>query len=67
MSKSIKVTEEVYQELRELQRTRETYNDVIARLIAVDKGLMGLYTVVGGVQAFADWQKGQLKTETPAQ
>jgi predicted CopG family antitoxin len=67
MSKSIKVTEEVYQELQALQRTRETYNDVIARLIAVDKGIRGLYTVVGGVQAFADWQNRQFKAETPSQ
>ena len=67
MSKTIKLNEEVYQQLRGLQRTRETYNDVIARLIAVDKGLMGLYTVVGGVQSFAEWQREQLKAETPAQ
>lgn len=65
MSKSIKVSEEVYQELRGLQRTRETYNDVIARLIAVDKGLMGLYTVVGGVKAFGEWQANQRKDQTP--
>lgn len=35
MSRSIKVSDQVYRELRELQGPRETYSHVIERLLAI--------------------------------
>lgn len=35
MSKSIKISDKVYEDLRDLQTARETYSDVIERLVAI--------------------------------
>ena len=39
MSKSIKVSDKVYEELRELQAPRETYTEVIDRLLSTIRPL----------------------------
>jgi len=42
MSKSIKITNEVYQELQKLQRPREPYSNIIARTISAYKAIQGI-------------------------
>ena len=47
MSKSIKVSEEVYQELVKEQRPRETFNEEIERFLRVYKTLFNVVETLG--------------------
>lgn len=67
MSKSIKVDELVYQELLWLQRPRETFSELIGRLLRIAE-------MLDKVRPFLETERVRLarkleehKTETPAQ
>ena len=47
MSRSIKVSDQVFKELQELQEPRDTYSEVIARLIKITKELRGVSAILG--------------------
>jgi len=47
MSKSIKVSDQVFKELQKLQEPRQTYSDVIAILIQVVTELRGVSAILG--------------------
>ena len=47
MSKSIKVTEEVYKDLLEMQRPRETFSEEIERLLRVYRTLFEVRETLG--------------------
>lgn len=47
MSKTIKVSDEVFSDLQELQGPRETYSHVIERLVQIVKELRGVSTILG--------------------
>ena len=58
-SHSIKVTEETYQELLALQRTRETFNAIISRLLNAYRLLLAALPVV-------EAKKGELEAQIEA-
>jgi len=47
MSKSIKVSDKVYEELREIQAPRETYNEDIDRLLSTIRPLREASNILG--------------------
>ncbi len=67
MSKSIKVSEEIYQKLIEIHEGRDTFGQTVERLIKVKEGVEILIRVVEGNKAYAEYQAKQLKENTPAQ
>lgn len=52
MNKSIKVSDVVYGELLKLQQPRETFSDVVARLIKLYYVLQGAAPMIGGAEAY---------------
>ena len=57
MYKSIKIKEETWNTLRELQGKRETYDDLVSRLIKVYNvlvGVMVLYVPIPGADPMRD-------------
>lgn len=48
MTKTIKVTDGVYDQLTELLRPRETFNDVVERLLAVNRSALALLNQIEG-------------------
>ncbi len=59
MNKSIKVSDQVYGDLLNLQQPRETYSDVVARLIKLYYVLLGAAPMIGGAAEY--WR---LKSDT---
>ena len=52
MSKSIKVKEEVYNMLLEIQRPRETFTQLIARLLLMNELLTKIEPIIRGQHQF---------------
>jgi len=67
MSKSIKVSEEVYQLLLEMQRPRETFSDLVKRLLTAATLLTRIEPIIRGQHEFAKWKKEQLEKEETAE
>lgn len=59
MRYSIKVSPKVYEELRELQCPRETYSEVIERLLSVLRPIRDASTILGP----SHWTKERPKEE----
>lgn len=59
MKKSIKVSEDVYHALIDLQRPRETFSDVVQRLLDVHAGVQQLIKVMDDVPAYKLWKAQQ--------
>lgn len=64
MNHSIKVSEETYQELLKLQRPRETFSEIVERLLVVQSKLRELANIIEGQAAYAEWKLKQIR-ETP--
>lgn len=61
MSKSIKITDETYEELRALQGPRETYSQVILRLLAIIKPLQEAKDILGPGYHLSERPKEEVK------
>ncbi len=55
MSRSIKISEESYQTIREMQGPRETYKDVVERLLDMWRMLRGLEPLLSGHKAYQEF------------
>jgi predicted CopG family antitoxin len=56
MRRSIKVSDKVYQALLEEQRPRETFDDVVNRLLEIKAKVMELIEVMNKVPAYLAWK-----------
>ena len=59
MSKAIKLSDEAYQELAVLQRPRETFSQVISRLLATYNAVDKLVATFERSDEFQQWQREQ--------
>lgn len=59
MSKTIRVSEAVYSELEQIREKRETFSDLVARLLKARPHVREDYSLVGGVARFQQWQRDQ--------
>lgn len=59
MSKTIRVSDEVYHDLGVVQRKHETLGETVGRLITIYSGIVGLSGIVGGIKSFGEWQDAQ--------
>ena len=55
MSHSIKINDLTYNDLREIQGPRETYNDVVSRLLDIYKMLRGVEPMLAGHKAYQEF------------
>lgn len=62
MSKSIKVSDTVYRELQELQRSRESYSEVIARTIKAYIAIQGIRDGLPAGHYLQERAKEEVKT-----
>ena len=65
-SKSIRISNEVYEKLDAIRAKRETFSEVVGRLITIHDGLGTLTTVIQGQKEYREFQLEKLKGETPA-
>ncbi len=63
MHHSIKVRDEVYDDLRRLQRPRETYNEVISRLLMIAKPLLEAARILGPSHSLMERPKKEAKED----
>ncbi len=66
MSKSIKISEQVYQELLLMQLPRESFSSVIERLLTLRHLLDKVAPLIRGSAEFRKWQEEHDKQATPA-
>ena len=66
MSKSIKVSEKVYQLLLEMQRPRETFSEEVQRLLTAAALLTKIEPIIRGQHEFTKWQQEQREQEKAA-
>ena len=59
MSRVIKVDDDVYLGLREIQAPRETYSEVVARLLDIWRVLHGLEPILKGSIAYHEFKARQ--------
>ncbi len=59
MKRSIKIDDNVYQELRALQGPRETYSEVIERLLAIVRPLRQAATILGPAHYLQERQRDE--------
>lgn len=59
MARVIKVDDEVYMGLRELQAPRESYSEVVARLLDIWRALHGLEPILRGAIAYHEFKAQQ--------
>lgn len=57
MSKSIKVSEQVYKNLLEMQRVRQSFSQQIEELITLRRMLDGIAPLIRGSAEFLKWQE----------
>ena len=60
MSKSIKVSDEVYNQLLAFQDKRETFSQAIERLLALIEKMGELRDILEGGKRFEEWKQEQL-------
>ena len=61
MSKSIKISEEVYNKLLQFQDKRETFSQAIERLLSLMEKMGELRNILEGGKRFEDWKQEQLQ------
>ena len=66
MSQTIKVSPEVYQGLRDMQAPRESYSDVIVRLIDVWRALNNIKPILAGMRSYHEFEKNRDKAAPAA-
>ncbi len=59
MSKAIKLNDDVYEGLRKIQAPRETYSEVVARLLDLWRTLNGLEPILRGSIAYQEFKDRQ--------
>ncbi len=52
MNRSIKVSNEVYGELLQLQRPRETFSEIVGRLLVLHKAIVAAAPMIGGAVGY---------------
>lgn len=57
MSKTIKLEDQVYEKLDTLRGKRETFSQIVGRLIAARDGFVALTDVLEGKLTFEEWRK----------
>ncbi len=55
MSHSIKVQDKEFEELQKIQGPRETYNDVVSRLLDIYRMLRGVEPMLSGHKAYQEF------------
>lgn len=63
MNKTIKVEERVHQELDDFRAKRETFSQVIDRLLTIAKALLSIQTTVEGARNYALYIKSKIGQE----
>lgn len=66
MAKQIRVSDDVYQMLLEIQRPRETFSELIARLLKMYQLLIAAEPIISGQHSYLEWKKEQLESEKTA-
>jgi len=66
MSKGIKVSDAHYDNIRAIQGVRESYDDVIGRMLAVYEWAARAADVIGGNYEFRKWQAKEAQSVQPA-
>lgn len=66
MSKTIKVEDQVYRRLEEIRDWKETYSQVIAKLLAAREEFCQVIEVIAGQVKFREWQREQLEKQKDA-
>lgn len=66
MTKSIKVSEEVYNKLLTFQGKRENFSQAIDRLLTMMEKMGELKDILEGGTKFSEWQKEQREKEEAA-
>lgn len=66
MSHSIKVSKEVYKDLRELQGPRETFSDTVENLITLRHLLEKALPLIRGSAEFQKWQQEKSELDKAA-
>lgn len=66
MPKQIRVSDEVYQLLLEMQRPRETFSELIGRLQTAAVLLMKVEPLIRGQHEFLKWKGKQLEEQEAA-
>lgn len=61
MSRTIKVDNQVYEQLEQLRRKRETFSQAVDRLLKVYETLSQAVGIMEGQVSFIDWQREQLE------
>jgi len=56
MSKQIRLEDEVYDQLEAIRDKRETFSEVVARLIKIHDGLGLLTSTIQGQKAYREYQ-----------
>ena len=56
MSKAIKVSDEVYIQLGALMERRDTFSDVVSKLLKIQEQVDLLFTALEGATAYRKWQ-----------
>ena len=59
MSKSIKISEEVYKRILQFADKRETFSQAIERLLDIKDGMCHVKNIIAGGQKFEEWQQEQ--------
>ncbi len=66
MSKVIKLGDDVYNGLREMQAPRESYSEVVARLLDIWRALHGLEPILRGSIAYHEFKARQAEKAAAA-
>lgn len=66
MSKSIKVSEGVYQELLLLQRPRETFSEIIGRLLLMSALIQKIEPYIKSQVVFLESRRAEQEAQHPA-
>lgn len=61
MSKTVRIKDETYDELERMLRTRETFDDIIKRLLGIYRWAETATDVLEGTVQFKQWQRKQLE------
>lgn len=61
MSKMLKVSVEVYQELDQLRTGRQTFSDTVEELLTGRKKILEAMQLLEGVLKYREWQRQQLE------
>ena len=59
MRKFIALKVETYDELEKLREKRETFNEVVARLIDIRRMIMGIEPILAGQKAFQEFKSAR--------